>query len=324
MQRGEEAWLVDLAGGTETRLPVSGKWGFAQYGPGDDLYFVELVSKVDTTYTSRLLRVNAAARAEIFTFDSGGWWLGWAASVSPDRSAVAYLDRNGVRLHILASGQDLQIVSNERSGCPGSRNCYGYYRVQWPQDGQHIIATRIEYEPSGTYAFEARFGAQDGVRLATVPGAGFDESDNLVVGGKYCTDGAANFGSPYEITVFDLLAQTGRKVGRPSNMRASACVMNARGEVAVQWEPDFAAQGPPRDSAAVFHDSTLEAGLAVGVPSTAKLYDWLPDRSGLVFRTTDIDPRFERTEPVKYLLLDRDGMWWDLPMSGDDLLAVLP
>lgn len=331
VQRGEGAWLVDLVAGTETQLPVSGTWGYAQYGPGDDLYFVELVSRVARTFTARLVRVSGASRTDIFTFDAGASY-GWAAAVSPDRSGVAYLTAQGLRLRILASGQDILIAGNDSSGCRSGLPfqqmrlaCFRYYRVQWTQDGRYILATREEYEPSAVYAFEARLSAQPGVRLATVPGTGYaGASENLVLRNRYCSDRSANFGSAGpELIVYDLLAPSGRKLGRPTETTtAEACVLSPGGEVAAQWV--FGTLHQYSESTLQLYDPDLEPGMTFAVPPMAKLYDWLSDRSGLVFVSPAWDQQFAGDHPTTYLLVDRAGKWWTLPIGADRLLALLP
>lgn len=331
VQRGDAPWLLDLAAGTETQLPVSGVWGYAHDGPGDDLYFVELVARVERQFTSRLIRVNGVSRAELFTFDAGAWY-GWAAAVSPDGSGVAYLTPQGLRLRILASGQDILVAANDSSGCRSGLPfeqmrlaCFRYYRVQWTSDGQYILATRIEYEPSTVYAFEARFSAQPGVRLATVPGTGYaSSSDHLVVRNRYCSDGSANFGGAgSELIVYDLLAPKGRKLGRPSETTtAEGCVPAASGEVAAQWV--FKSLHEYSESTLQLYDPDLEPGMTVAVPPMAKLCDWLRDQSGLVFLPPAPGYRFARDYPAKYLLVDRAGKWWTFPIVADRLLAILP
>lgn len=333
VRRGDEVWLVDLARPSrDERIPLGPKWGFVGSTPGA-LYFVEQLAMDDASRSTdaRLVRVRGNEIAELWRFKPlyrGS--LGGSIAITHDESMVAYVTNDGLRIRVMASGEDKLVAPNDYTGCSTRPidigRCATWTNARFSPDERSILAYRVEYEPAAAFLFDPSPTEQQGRRLPFLPwGDSWD-------GSTYCTSEGYD-GFSWRVKATDLFRydyRADRRVALSAPARATSvfgCRLGPSGELAVIWQLEDSKVLPdgtfiPDRWAVQIFDRNLEPGTAID--GTSDVIGWMPDGSGLVFQFPPSGYHAGPGEP-RYLVLDRSGVWHTLPVNpGDRVIAMLP
>ena len=238
-------------------------------------------------------------------------------SVSPDGKFLAYVDKTGLRLHYLASGEDTLLSPNGSVGesCMTVSPCFGNYLPLWSPQSDAILFVRIFYEGSSLFAIrpfsqspEETLIGRDGFGFRSWSPDGKAICSQLGQDGDYgavTLDTATGKASLLSSALLPPLKST------PLINAVSACFWSPDGRIAFSY-----LQGNLSQHVAVLDRRRVMIALLDGGP----LVGWLADGSGVVYRgpPSPPDPR------TWYFLWIPGGFPIQLAIEADRVLAVVP